>query len=273
MEYKLIVSDMDGTLLGDNHKITKENKIALSKVLKKGVKIVPASGRIYNSAREHFDFLDINTPLIACNGAIIKETKTNKLIYKNSIPNDICLKIIDIFEKNKIYYQLYSENTMLCKNLSREDQKKTQDRLKNFFNDEINVHFGDDLKEEVLKHQILKIIAIDDNDRDKLNNVKNEINKIEDIEITSSWFNNIEIMNKGVNKGEALKELVKYLGIDRKEVIAFGDNYNDLDMLKFAGMGVVMGNADEAVKEQGDYVTSTNTEDGVAKAIYKFLGI
>ena len=59
----------------------------------------------------------------------------------------------------------------------------------------------------------------------------------------------------------------------RKEVIAFGDNYNDLDMLKFAGMGVVMGNADEAVKEQGDYVTSTNTEDGVAKAIYKFLGI
>ena len=71
---------------------------------------------------------------------------------------------------------------MLCKNLSREDQKKTQDRLKNFFNDEINVHFGDDLKEEVLKHQILKIIAIDDNDRDKLNNVKNELNKIEDIE-------------------------------------------------------------------------------------------
>ena len=96
---------------------------------------------------------------------------------------------------------------------------------------------------------------------------------LRNIEITSSWFNNIEIMHKGVNKGEALKELVKYLGIDRKEVIAFGDNYNDLDMLKFAGVGVVMGNADEAVKEQGDYVTSTNTEDGVAKAIYKFLGI
>ena len=63
MKYKLIVSDMDGTLLGDNHKITEENKIALSKALEKGVKIVPASGRIYNSAREHFDFLDINTPL------------------------------------------------------------------------------------------------------------------------------------------------------------------------------------------------------------------
>ena len=179
MKYKLIVSDMDGTLLGDNHKITEENKIALSKALEKGVKIVPASGRIYNSAREHFDFLDINTPLIACNGAIIKETKTNKLIYKNNIPNDICLKIIDIFEKNEVYYQLYSENTMMCKNLSKEDQTKTKERLKNFFNDDINVHFGDDLKEEVVKHKILKIIAIDDYDMDKLKKVKEDFGGLE----------------------------------------------------------------------------------------------
>ena len=78
---------ISNTRTEDIKEAAKENKIALSKALKKGVKIVPASGRIYNSAREHFDFLDINTPLIACNGAIIKETKTNKLIYKNSIPN------------------------------------------------------------------------------------------------------------------------------------------------------------------------------------------
>ena len=273
MKYKLIVSDMDGTLLGDNHKITEENKIALSKALEKGVKIVPASGMIYNSAREHFDFLDINTPLIACNGAIIKETKTNKLIYKNNIPNDICLKIIDIFEKNEVYYQLYSENTMMCKNLSKEDQRKTKERLKNFFNDDINVHFGDDLKEEVVKHKILKIIAIDDYDMDKLKKVKEDLDQIEDIEITSSWFNNVEIMHKGVNKGEALKALINYLGIDKDDVIAFGDNYNDLPMLELAGIGVVMGNANDEVKEKGDYITAKNTEDGVAKAIYKFLKI
>lgn len=273
MKYKLIVSDMDGTLLGDNHKITEENKIALNKALQKGVKVVPASGRIYNSAREHFDFLDINTPLIACNGAIIKETKTNKLIYKNNIPNDICWKIIDIFEKNKMYYQLYSENTMMCKNLSKEDQIKTRERLKNFFNDDINVHFGNDLKEEVAKHEILKIIAIDDHDMDKLKKIKADLEVIEDIEITSSWYNNVEIMNKGVNKGEALKYLLKYLGIDKEEVIAFGDNYNDLPMLELAGMGVVMGNADEKVKEKGNYVTSKNTESGVARAIYKLLEI
>lgn len=273
MKYKLIVSDMDGTLLGDDHQLTEENKIALSKALEKGVKIVPASGRIYDSAKEHFNFLDINTPLIACNGAIIKETKTNKLIYKNSVPNDICMKIIDVFEKNEVYYQLYSENTMMCKNLTSKDKEKTRERLKNFFNDHVNVHFGEDLKEEASKHKILKLIAIDDHDMEKLKRVREDLSKIEDIEMTSSWYNNIEIMHKGANKGEALKALIKYLGIDREEVIAFGDNYNDLPMIELAGLGVVMGNADEAVKEKADYITSTNTEDGVAKAIYKFLEI
>ena len=172
-----------------------------------------------------------------------------------------------------MYYQLYSENTMMCKNLSKEDQRQTKERLKNFFNDDINVHFGDDLKEEVIKHKILKIIAIDDYDMDKLKKVKEDLDQIEDIEITSSWFNNVEIMHTGVNKGEALKALINYLGIDKDEVIAFGDNYNDLPMLELAGIGVVMGNANDEVKEKGDYITAKNTEDGVAKAIYKFLKI
>ena len=101
---------------------------------------------------------------------------------------------------------------------------------------------------------------------DKLKKVKEDLDQIEDIEITSSWFNNVEIMHKGVNKGEALKALINYLGIDKDDVIAFGDNYNDLPMLELAGIGVVMGNAN-------DYITAKNTEDGVAKAIYKFLKI
>lgn len=271
MKYKLIVSDMDGTLLGDDHKITEENKQALIKLLENGIKIVPASGRIYDSAREHFDFLDINTPLIACNGAIIKETKTGKLIYKNSVPTDICLKVVDIFEKHNIYYQLYSENTMMCKDINSEYRKKTQERLKNFFNKDINVYFNEDLKDEIAKHKILKLIAIDDNDMDKLEAVKEELSNIDDIEMTSSWYNNIEVMHKGVNKGEALKALIQYLNVDREEVIAFGDNYNDLPMLEFAGMGVVMENASDSVKEKADYITSKNTESGVAKAIYDIL--
>ena len=85
---------------------------------------------------------------------------------------------------------------------------------------------------------------------DKLKKVKEDLDQIEDIEITSSWFNNVEIMHKGVNKGEALKALINYLGIDKDEVIAFGDNYNDLPMLELAGIGVVMGNANDEVKKK-----------------------
>ena len=89
--------------------------------------------------------------------------------------------------------------------------------------------------------------------------------------ITRSAENNFEIMPEGVNKGLALQELTQVMGITMDEVMAIGDSDNDSDMLRIAGMPVVMGNGDEAVKKLAKYVTDTNDNDGVAKAIYKFI--
>lgn len=273
MKYKLIVSDMDGTLLGSNHEISQGNKIAIKKAIDKGIKVIPASGRIYDAARKHFNFLDKNIPLIACNGAIIKETKTDKVIYKNSIEYEACLKVIDIFEKHDIYYQLYSEDTLFCKNSSLRDKERTKKRLKNFFTENIKLCFEDNLKDHIAGNDILKIIAIEAEDREKIKKVKEEVSKINGIEVTSSWKNNIEVMNKGVSKGEALKNLLEYLDMDREHVIAFGDNYNDLPMIEYAEIGIAMENADDEIKKKADYITEKNDDDGVAKAIYKFLNI
>ena len=142
------------------------------------------------------------------------------------------------------------------------------------------IYFDNDNYDFETKSRIISLnlsgtneILYEFNDSKSIYDINERLNQIEDIEITSSWFNNVEIMHKGVNKGEALKALINYLGIDKDEVIAFGDNYNDLPMLELAGIGVVMGNANDEVKEKGDYITAKNTEDGVAKAIYKFLKI
>ncbi|OXX82860.1 hypothetical protein AVM15_15740 [Paraclostridium benzoelyticum] len=94
---------------------------------------------------------------------------------------------------------------------------------------------------------------------------------IEDIELTKSFFDNIEIMKKGVNKGSAVESLGKYLDIDKSEIITFGDNHNDLSMIKYAGMGVAMGNAEDIVKKNANFITCKNTEDGVAKALSEIL--
>ena len=81
----------------------------------------------------------------------------------------------------------------------------------------------------------------------------------------------LEIMNKECNKGFGLERLIKELGVNREEVISIGDEQNDFEMIKFAGLGVAMGNASEKIKEIADYITKTNEEDGVAHVIEKFV--
>ena len=95
--------------------------------------------------------------------------------------------------------------------------------------------------------------------------------KYEDLEVVSSSPNNFEVMNKGTSKGRAVKVLADILNINREEIMCLGDSENDLSMIEFAGLGVAMGNAEEFLKEKADYITDTNENDGVAKAIEKFV--
>ncbi|MDU5414364.1 MAG: HAD-IIB family hydrolase, partial [Clostridium perfringens] len=108
----------------------------------------------------------------------------------------------------------------------------------------------------------------------KLNDLfkaKEELKKYEDLEVVSSSPSNFEVMNKGTSKGRAVKVLADILNINREEIMCLGDSENDLSMIEFAGLGVAMGNAEEFLKEKADYITDTNENDGVAKAIEKFV--
>lgn len=95
--------------------------------------------------------------------------------------------------------------------------------------------------------------------------------KVKGIEVVSSYENNFEIMTNGVSKGRGVEILAAYYNIKPEEIICIGDNENDLSMIKFAALGVAMGNAPSSIKEQADYVTDTNDNDGVAKVIEKFI--
>lgn len=266
MDYKLIVTDMDGTLLGSNHEVTEENKKALKEALDKGIHVTVATGRMYSSAKSHISFLNSKVPIIACNGALIKDSITNEIIYSNHIDKEKSLKILDILEKYKVYYQYYSEDLLMCKKIDKDN--KNLDKVKKLISNGVDLVFVPNLTEFIISKDILKVVVIEDEDLSILDEIRKELSKIEGLEITKSWFNNIEIMATGSDKGSAVKTLAKYLDIDRESIIAFGDNYNDISMLEFAGIGVAMGNADEFVKSKADYITSINNEDGVAKALY-----
>lgn len=265
--YKMIVTDMDGTVLGTDHNITEDNKIALKKAEDMGIKVVFATGRFHESAKVHIDFLEEKMPIISSNGSIIKNPITDEVLYCNSIAQDKCIQIIDILDKYHLKYQIYTDEIVLQKYDTEEEKQIIIDFIKKVFSDKFEIIFKKDLKESIKNKNILKFNLMELDRVELIDTVRKDLNKIDGVEITSSWKNNLEIMAKGSTKGKAVEFLSNLLNINMEEIIAFGDNYNDVSMIEVVGTGVAMGNAEEGVKNIADYVTDTNSESGVAKAI------
>lgn len=265
--YKMIVTDMDGTVLGTDNNITEDNKIALKKAEDMGIKVVFATGRFHESAKVHIDFLEEKMPIISSNGSIIKNPITDEVLYCNSIAKDKCIQIIDILDKYNLKYQIYTDEIVLQKYDTEEEKQIIIDFIKKVFSDKCEIIFKKDLKKSIKNKNILKFNLMELDRVELIDTVRTDLNKIDGIEITSSWKNNLEIMAKGSTKGKAVEFLSNLLNINMEEIIAFGDNYNDVSMIEVVGTGVAMGNAEEGVKNIADYVTDTNSESGVAKAI------
>lgn len=272
MSYKLIATDMDGTLLNSQNKITDRNKEAILEALEAGVKVILCTGRIFTSALYYAKSLELDTPIIACNGAYIGEQDKSKIIYEEPISLQTFRKIVEIAEEEKMYYHFYDDSTFYARELN--------DTIMNYMNwnkerdemDRIDIRIAENPLDAIEKEnsKVYKIVFVDENRR-KLKNFRKKISTIEGIEVVSSWWSNIEIMNEGVSKGKALNKLCEMLNISMDEVIAIGDNENDIPMLKTAGLGVAMKNGEEEAKEAADYIADTNDESGVGKIIEKFI--
>lgn len=272
MQYKLIVVDMDGTLLNTNHEVSKETKETLAKAMDKGIKVAIATGRIYTSARFYANLLGLSTPIIACNGAIIKDEEKSEIIFCDAMRKEDVLAIVNICKENDIYFHFYDHEKFYVEK-ARYNSLGFQDwDFRESLEEQVELILLEDainyLEENNL--DVLKI-SIMDEDMEKLERTKEDIAKIHTIEIDKSWYNNIEAMNKDVSKGKGIEALGKKLGIRKEEIIAFGDNYNDLSMKDYVKTFVAMENGVEYVKEKADYITDTNDENGVAKGIKKFV--
>lgn len=115
MKYKLVAIDMDGTLLNSHDNISERTRYAINNAIDKGIKIVLSTGRIYLSALYYTNLIDLNSPIIACNGAIVSNHKGNEILYKSHINKDILRKIIKLAEDNNVYYHFYDLSTFYCK--------------------------------------------------------------------------------------------------------------------------------------------------------------
>lgn len=288
--YKLITIDVDGTLLDSYGEISDENKKAIQKSLDKNIDVVLASGRMPKAILPIANEIKSNKYLISGNGATIYDIQKNKIIYNNYITKKKVLEIINLCEKNSMFYSIYTNNAILTKSINynvlfynSENRKKPEDK-------KININIVNDLYEYIKKYDgndFLKF-TICDSDEMVFRSIINKLKGIKDIDVLEvahmsrkiikhgtdnleiSYFYT-EITNKNVNKWSAIEELIKIINITKDEVMAIGDNINDKEMIENAGIGIATGNSSPSIKEIADVIVSTNDQSGVAEAIDKYI--
>jgi Cof subfamily protein (haloacid dehalogenase superfamily) len=278
LKYKMLVTDMDYTLLNKEKKVSDRNRKALERAIEKGVHMVVATGRIYTSARIYAKLLGLSTPIIASNGAIIREAAfnnpkdTEKTIFKDILNQDAAREMIRLCHKYGLYCHFFTENTIYSEKLVNVSLRYTEWNKYIGEEDRVKVKIISDAEGifEEAKSEILKAVVIDEDD-ERIQRVRDGIMETGIVSVSQSMKHNLEVMNKGVTKGNAVMILAQMYGIDREEIIAIGDNENDISMIEYAGVGVAMGNAEESLKRVADHITGDYQEDGVAEAIEKFI--
>ncbi len=272
MKYKLICMDMDGTLLNDKKEVSERAIKAIEKAHNLGVKVVIATGRIFVSAEFYGDIIGVKAPIIASNGAYIREKDADKAIYEEGLGSENYELVLNLLRKYDIVPHFYTEDTiytekLIHSSLSYKNANKTLPQ-----NRQVKIKVINDWNKLFIEEnpRIIKAMAID-LDGKKIKEAKAEFISLNRFQIVSSLKNCFEVMAKETSKGNALKKICDYYGIDRNEIIAIGDNENDISMIRYAGLGIAMGNAESEVKELADYITLSNEEDGVARVIEEFI--
>lgn len=267
MNYKIIVLDLDGTLTNSKKEISPRNREMLIRVQEQGIRLVLASGRPTYGIVPLADELRMNEFggfILSYNGGEIINWETKEMIYENVLPNDVVPVLYECARVNHLSILTYDGAEIITEN--------SQDPyvLKEAFLNKMAVRETNDFLTDITL-PVAKCLIV--GDADKLIPVESElcIRLQGRINVFRSEPYFLELVPQGIDKAMSLAILLEEIGVTREEIIAIGDGYNDLSMIKFAGMGVAMGNAQGPVKKAADYITLTNEEDGVAAAIEKLI--
>jgi len=270
---KMIGFDLDGTLLNSMKELTDYTKNVLTKAAEQGVIILPATGRpVTGIPRELITFPWIRYA-VASNGGRIVDLREDKLLYNCPVDYDLSVKILKIFDDYDVIHEIYfdgqgyiQESELEC--LSRYVPSAPMADYIRSTRLPIPDLWGK--MEEMKGHGLDKVHAIFA-DQKAQKEAETRIRALGDLEISSAMGHNVEVNAAGVDKGTGMLRLGRLLGIRREEIMTCGDGNNDLPMIRAAGLGVAMANAIDEVKQAADYITCTNDEDGVAKAIERFV--
>lgn len=274
MKYKLLAIDMDGTFLNEERNVTEANLNAVRKAAEAGIKVVVCSGRIPSLLRPLLKDMPKNQPVIAGNGSVIFDDNNKQLRYE-SIDIKTIFKIINMLRKDyaNVYYQFFDRDIVCSEKFESTIQHYYEINLTLPREDRLELHIISDAKKYIERNNsVVTKIEICNNDLNLVQEIKDRLEKIPDIEVVGSGLKGIEITKKGLNKGNSLEILANHYGYSIDECIAVGNDENDIEMIKKVGLGIAVRNAKDYVKEVADYITrNDNNNDAIAEVVEKFI--
>lgn len=269
--YKLIASDMDETLLNDNHEICQRNIDLIMKAKEKGVKFVPATGRGFMSIQNNLKTLGLydeaSEYVISFNGGALSENKDNRILLFNGLSFEKTKEIFEFGLTCDVCMHIYTQDRVYVYCLNESEAQRIQ-------NQKLECVIMEENTMDFLKETPISKILYQNTDVPYLMSLEPKMESIVKGECAVSYSSNryMEFNKIGVDKGQGLCKLAEILGIDISETIAIGDNYNDMSMLEVAGLSVAAGNAVEDVKKACDVVTNADNNEGViAEVIERFI--
>ncbi len=267
MSKKVLVLDLDGTLTNSQKEITPKTKKALMEMQEKGHIVVLASGRPtpgITPLAEELELAKNGGYILSFNGGQITSCKTGEVVYQKTLPAEVVPQLFDLAQKLDIGLLSYESDAIITgmhydqyieieKNINHLPVKQMEDIVE-YIDFPLNKCLGTADPEVAKKaeEEYAKMFG-----------------KTLCISRSEPFF--IEITPMGIDKAASLDRLCQLIGHSPEDMIACGDGFNDVSMIEYAGLGVAMANAQDAVKEVADYVTDSNDEDGVAKVIYEFI--
>ena len=277
MSRKLIAFDLDGTLLDDEKRIPPENLRALEAAVARGWIPVPATGRIVRGIPETVKRLPGLRYFIVSNGAGVYDAAEDRLLYRGDVPLELALRCYEYMDTLPVIYDCYqNESGWMTRSMYEACAPyfPTEPHMLEIVK-RLRVPV-DDLKETLRQRgeplQKLQMFFKPEDLDERERQLRRIPELFPELVATTSVSNNIEINSVNAGKDKALLALAAHLGIPREDTVAFGDGTNDLAMLRAAGLGVAMANADPKVKAAADEITGSNNDAGVARVIWRLLG-
>ena len=264
---KLVVTDIDGTIADKDANISQKVRTSIEKLKAKGIKVVLATGRMFRATYPVLEDLKLDTPIISYQGGLVKEFYgEQKVLYSKNTDKTLAHEIIDYFRSKNIHINIYVNDVLYV--------EKEDEYIKKYIeNRNIVYSVADDLKKTDMNglHKVLGI----DKDPQKIIDATEELKeKYKDkLYIIRSTPHYCEVSNPEASKAAALCFLRDYWGFKPDEVLAIGDQDNDIDMIEAAGVGVAMGNGTPMLKKAADFITKSVDEDGFSLAMEKYCNV